>query len=87
MLNPSSGSCQGRRVYRRLAAPAFAAAGIKAAVRETRHPGPAGESVAGLTLEQLRGIDGACVGAALLGQLCACLFEMLMLQAEAALAK
>ena len=64
MLNPSSGACQGRRVYRSLAAPVFAAAGIEAAVRETRHPGHSGELVAGLTLEQLRGIDGACVGAA-----------------------
>ncbi|KAL4458315.1 hypothetical protein ABPG75_013180 [Micractinium tetrahymenae] len=63
LLNPNSGHRQGRCVWCRLAAPVFAAAGIKARVWETRRPGHACELVAGLTAQQLQGVDGiVCVG-------------------------
>lgn len=62
LLNPNSGHRQGRRVWRRLAEPVFAAAGIKTRVWETRGPGHASEMVAGLTAQQLQGIDGGCGG-------------------------
>ncbi|KAL4423103.1 hypothetical protein ABPG77_004786 [Micractinium sp. CCAP 211/92] len=63
LLNPNSGHRQGRRVWRRLAEPVLAAASIKTRVWETCGPGHASEMVAGLTAQQLQGIDGiVCVG-------------------------
>lgn len=58
LLNPRSGYRQARRLYRRTVAPAFAAAGIKACVRETRGTGHARDIVARLDAQQVAGIDG-----------------------------
>lgn len=62
LLNPNSGRRQGRRVWRRLAEPVFAAAGIKTRVWETRRAGHAHDMVVGLTAQQLQGIDGGLGG-------------------------
>jgi diacylglycerol kinase family enzyme len=62
LLNPVAGHRLARRLYRHIVAPTFAAAGIKAAVRETRRAGHARELVAALTVEQLARLDGGYVG-------------------------
>ena len=59
VLNPNSGHRRAPSLYRRVVAPLFAAAGIRAAVRETQRPGHAHDMVAQLTARELDGIDGA----------------------------
>lgn len=63
LLNPNAGARQGRRIYQRVVAPLFQAAGIRLMVRETKRPAHAHVMAAGLTAEQLRGIDGGWAAA------------------------
>lgn len=58
LLNPNAGARRGHRVWQRVA-PLFKAAGIRLTVRETKRPSHAHVMTAGLTVEQLRTIDGA----------------------------
>lgn len=59
LLNPASGDCRSRALYRCIAGPVFSAAGVRVDLQETTHPGHAREIVGGLTEAEVQGIDGA----------------------------